>query len=446
MILYSQRELELWVGVGMRWGFLLLSFIFFYALPVLGETSVSPIYCVGDRSFSDPQSKTRFDFSSTHFSLPNSYWLAVAANNSYADKDLALREFERWGFSNSPDEASDNHLFFLDKQAEFKGEILGFDYTIPYASTQAVWAENKDGVIIAFRGTVPTELADLVTDRRNSHHPTRALGKVHIGFYAALEIVWKDIARRAKQLRRRDFAKKRELLNSLSLMDERKWDEVLNTLVDWKIPLEGKQNFVRQWKKFKTDPELSDAARDDEVDGLLRFLNTKWVTAEKPIFLTGHSMGGGLATLTAANLLDRGNHIAGLYLFGSPRAGDGEFAHTFERMAFEAGLRENLVRFVNHFDVVARIPPWTGIFEEFFMDEEWREVGRLKYFSEKAPESGSVELLQAEADVQDVARYVKDLPKERIQEWFDDHLLGNYIKKIEQIVYGRPAKCSVVPE
>src|SRR4051794_31265222 len=60
----------------------------------------------------------------------------------------------------------------------------------------------------------------------------------------------------------------------------------------------------RTWGKVET---LLDAARD------------------KPLFLTGHSMGGALAVLTACRLAKMGRTPTAIYTFGSPRVGDRNF-------------------------------------------------------------------------------------------------------------------------
>jgi alpha-beta hydrolase superfamily lysophospholipase len=64
---------------------------------------------------------------------------------------------------------------------------------------------------------------------------------------------------------------------------------------------------------------------------------------DEPLFLTGHSLGGALATLAASRWPARA-----CYTFGAPRVGDGAFART---------LRAPLYRVVNGQDVVPRVPP-----------------------------------------------------------------------------------------
>lgn len=77
------------------------------------------------------------------------------------------------------------------------------------------------------------------------------------------------------------------------------------------------------------------------------------------IWLTGHSLGGALATLMTARLLranDEGAHfdIAGSYSFGSPRVGNAAFATKFEEAAERQGVQ--VVRVRNGADAVTALP------------------------------------------------------------------------------------------
>ncbi len=88
----------------------------------------------------------------------------------------------------------------------------------------------------------------------------------------------------------------------------------------------------------------------------------------QPVWLTGHSLGGALATL-AATSLTFGNYkpeVAGLYTFGQPRVGDNQFA-----ISFNDALKKRSFRLVNNNDVVTRVPP--RLFG-------YRHIGTLKYF------------------------------------------------------------------
>jgi triacylglycerol lipase len=80
----------------------------------------------------------------------------------------------------------------------------------------------------------------------------------------------------------------------------------------------------------------------------------------RTLWFTGHSLGAALATLAA----QRYGPDCSLYTFGSPRVGDQEFKDAFAVNAF---------RFVNHLDVVTRVPP-EGLYQH---------VGELYYIDSR---------------------------------------------------------------
>ena len=86
-------------------------------------------------------------------------------------------------------------------------------------------------------------------------------------------------------------------------------------------------------------PQLSQAVAE-EYDG------------RSPIWITGHSLGGALATLAAAQLRFNARlPVQGLYTFGQPRVGDREFTK-FLRLAMPG----RVVRFINNKDIVPQVP------------------------------------------------------------------------------------------
>jgi triacylglycerol lipase len=76
----------------------------------------------------------------------------------------------------------------------------------------------------------------------------------------------------------------------------------------------------------------------------------------QPLWITGHSLGGALAVLTAARLvLDLNDSIYksinGLYTFGQPRVGDSKFVKELDEE-----IKPRYFRFVNDNDIVPRVP------------------------------------------------------------------------------------------
>lgn len=72
---------------------------------------------------------------------------------------------------------------------------------------------------------------------------------------------------------------------------------------------------------------------------------------DKPLFITGHSLGGALATVAAKKLTHKGG-IAACYTFGSPRVGDTDWT---------ASIKTPIYRVVNAADPVTMLPPGVEI-------------------------------------------------------------------------------------
>jgi len=92
-----------------------------------------------------------------------------------------------------------------------------------------------------------------------------------------------------------------------------------------------------------------------EKAGLVAYLRSK-DNGRRTFWFTGHSLGAALATLAA----HRYGNLNGLYTYGSPRVGDLDFQQEFPVSTY---------RFVNHHDIVTRVPP----------PGAYQHVGELKY-------------------------------------------------------------------
>ncbi|MBI2803891.1 MAG: lipase family protein [Planctomycetes bacterium] len=90
----------------------------------------------------------------------------------------------------------------------------------------------------------------------------------------------------------------------------------------------------------------------DGLNSLWNDLHAKLTTdplKDKPLFITGHSRGGALATLAAQSLVYVGIKPVAVYTYGSPRAGNSTFADKYDVPCH--------YRVENDRDIVPHVPP-----------------------------------------------------------------------------------------
>jgi hypothetical protein len=153
-----------------------------------------------------------------------------------------------------------------------------------------------------------------------------------------------------------------------------KWSDVVTDLKAWKVPLaDGWGNVHAGFR-----------AAFESVGTQLRAKLDEWKGQKLQIWVTGHSLGAGLATLMAAEILRRNEageqfDLRGLYTFGSPRVGDKAFRTQLLAMAAKHGTQ--IVRFRNGNDIVTAIPRVV----------EFEHVGRVAHLSEAKLDLGDAD-------------------------------------------------------
>jgi Lipase (class 3) len=144
-------------------------------------------------------------------------------------------------------------------------------------------------------------------------------------------------------------------------------------------------------------------------------------SSDKPLFITGHSLGGALAALAGVYFSVTGSPvptIRRIFTFGQPRVGLHDFCNTYSRV-----LCGKLVRFVNKQDVVPRVP---------FRGFDYGDGGAMIHFdSSGTPKIESPEwrsfLARAFQSLKDVAEIVTHLSVD-----VGDHSVTGYRELLEK--------------
>lgn len=187
-------------------------------------------------------------------------------------------------------------------------------------ATTAYLIQSQSGkvAVLAFRGTDPGNIITILTDTQVMLKPFYG-SRVHSGFHTSVEVVWDDVHT--------------ALLKAL------------------------------------------DGVHLDDDDEPMQLTNKL-----EALYITGHSLGGAMAVLAAARLLEADYKdvfpprlLKGIYTYGQPMVGDKHFAS-----ACDAKFGKRLHRHVYHNDAVPQVPPRSKF--------EYEHVG-LEYRSSSITES-----------------------------------------------------------
>ncbi|HEY0140187.1 MAG TPA: lipase family protein [Thermoanaerobaculia bacterium] len=180
--------------------------------------------------------------------------------------------------------------------------------------------------------------------------------------------------------------------------DPRDWMKNLDArLIPWPHGGEVHSGFASIFKEVKQDVLAIAAA------------------SRRPLFVTGHSLGGALATLATSVLIANGRAPRATYTFGAPRCGNGEFCDTVERVPF--------FRIVNNRDLVANVPLATM---------GYRHAGELHYIESDGDLAKEPSMLAIKRDhLRDdpTSDWTPDMPPEHLS----DHSPVNYVAWLERI-------------
>jgi hypothetical protein len=227
-------------------------------------------------------------------------------------------------------------------------------------NTQAFLFTDKptdaNAVVVAFRGTEAFNTYDWSTDFDFSWLRLDGLGNVHLGFLEALGLATREDPNSFTNLRNKaDKAQKGRRRNLLTLPQD-------------------------QIEKLVASSGLADSVIKNPVKSLafdditIQVAKLLQANPKAKLFVTGHSLGGALATLYGVMLHYTGlteitNRIGAIYTFGGPRIGDADVkAYGNEKLAGK------YFRVVYCNDLVPRIP-----FDNEAM--EFKHFGVCAYFN-----------------------------------------------------------------
>jgi hypothetical protein len=129
----------------------------------------------------------------------------------------------------------------------------------------------------------------------------------------------------------------------------------------------------------------------DEIDGAV----TSSRQLDRPLFITGHSLGAAIAALAANRAAQAGAPPKAVYTYGMPRVGGAQFSTAYDNGV----LGPVTYRLVHGLDVVARVP-MSGI--------GFRHVGRVLQCDSGARFDPTAPLSEAGADLPAFARELVD--------------------------------------
>ena len=111
-----------------------------------------------------------------------------------------------------------------------------------------------------------------------------------------------------------------------------------------------------------------------EVDDLWPRMENALKENTKPLWFSGHSLGGAMATICAGRckLAEIPSNPYGLFTYGSPRVGNSRYINFVKIPHY---------RFVNNNDIVCRVPPrWFG-YRHCGQEYYFNAIGRLRKYS-----------------------------------------------------------------
>lgn len=160
-------------------------------------------------------------------------------------------------------------------------------------------------------------------------------------------------------------------------------------------------------------------ALDEIWQPMFQAIDTVVAKRDRPLFITGHSLGGALALLASWRLQRQMIPIHNVYTFGAPMVGNEAAAK-----AFEKEFPGRIYRYVDAGDMVPKLPTVSMFSNEYWHCLTEIVVGATVHAGEsiKALASGSPDASMSQA--------VMDGVWTKTTSGIQKHLMGNYIAQI----------------
>lgn len=136
---------------------------------------------------------------------------------------------------------------------------------------------------------------------------------------------------------------------------------------------------------------------------------------KRPFFITGHSLGGAMATIAAARFIQQDRPFTSVYTFGQPRALTRDTARIFN-----IECKDRYFRFHNNNDIVTRVPARVM---------GYSHIGSYLYISqEQEPNRGSGFWFRFVDYVDGALSAIKEKGIDAVE----DHDMGKYLSAVQK--------------
>ncbi len=164
-------------------------------------------------------------------------------------------------------------------------------------------------------------------------------------------------------------------------------------------------------------------------DDVFRRVTARRTRPEQNLWLTGHSLGGALATLAACRFAKAQHAVTMVYTFGSPRVGDRTFADHYVLPHFRFEYRNDLVAFLC--PPPDDLAPWVQTLLLPLLEEKFHLTLDESLFNYR--HVGQCQFLDWDGRLRNEA---PDIIAERLphfREALTDHQIGNYMAALGEL-------------